>query len=252
MQNQSFTQCENTKENIMSTSKKSSKAANASKAIQKANENAVTGFPAKKVEQALHIMGDTTGQLNVAKTDRTAAGFNVVKLAAEFAAAAHGKGIPTDTIVSAWRDNVAIIVLKLAVAGNEFCDLKPAKGDKAATAKLTGYGNNVFSTARGVVEFELEVSDSYRETERNVKIARESARRKADPARAQFNDAKANCRETWTQLRDLVFATNNADNVDDLTALLQDTLNSVSEQIAEAAKAEEAKLEERAEAAKAA
>jgi hypothetical protein len=37
-----------------------------------------------------------------------------------------------------------------------------------------------------------------------------------------------------------------------LTALLQDTLNSVSEQIAEAAKEEEAKLAERAEAAKAA
>lgn len=236
----------------MSTSKSKSKAAHASKAIQKAATNGVSGFPAAKVEKALNIMGDTTGQLNVAKSDRTAAGFDVVKLAAEFAAKAHKDGIPTDTIVTAWRDNVAIIVLKLAVAGNEFCDLKPAKGDKAATAKLTGYGNNVFSTARGVVEFELEVSDSYRETERNVKIAREDARRRADPARAQFNDAKANCRETWTQLRDLVFATNNADNVDDLTALLQETLSSVTSQIADAAKEEEAKLAEKAEAAKAA
>lgn len=211
-------------------------------AIRKANETALKGFPKSKLRKAFDAMAaDATAADNAAES-KAAAALNVVELAAEFRTA--NADIDTATVVKGWRDNFAVLTMELATAGNRFAELKPGKDGQPATAKLTGYGNNVMSIGKGVIEFDIEPGESYRETRVAVEAARREARRKADPDAALLEDAKAEAIANWDELRTLIFETGDAG----LVSSLADTLASMHADAAAAlAKQAEAEADDDAE-----
>ena len=214
------------------------------KQARKANANAVKGFPKSKLRTAFEVMADTTAAGDAASEARAVAALDVCQLAESFAV--KNEGVPTDTITAGWRDHLKGLIMELAVAGNRFAELTEADGDKPATAKLTGYGNNVASIAKGTIEFGIEAGDlqSYRSVRQMVEARRAEARRESDPDGAMLADAKAEAVEAWDDLRKAVFDTGDVGLIAGLTAMLSDGLAEF-----EAAQAEQAEVEAEAEAA---
>lgn len=190
------------------------------KALNKANQTATKGFPKSKIKTAFGTMADLAGKGEAATEARQAAALDICKLAHGFRTA--NADIDTETVAKGWRDNLALVTKELAVAGNRFAELTPAKGDKPETAKLTGYGNNVASIAKGCIEFDVEPMESYRETRKEIEAKRQEARRVENPELAALNDAKAACDEAWQELRKLVYGFNDTGLVGQLTDLLQE------------------------------
>jgi hypothetical protein len=209
--------------------------AKGNKAIVAANETGLQHFPASDLRKAFDSMAALANDADAATDSRQAAALDVLVLAESFAI--DNESADTETIAAGWRDNLKVLTMELAVSGNRFAELKEGKGDSAATAKLTGYGNNVASIAKGVIQFDMAVNgnfESYREARKAVEAARAEARRDSDPDAAALADAKAQADDTWKELRETVFATGDILNVEALTASLQDALSSVQDQIAAA------------------
>jgi len=220
----------------MATRKKESKQKADQRALRKANSTALKGFPKSKLKAAFDTMATLDADANAARESKGAAGLDIVNMAHAFAD--KNAGIDVSTIVEGWRENVKLITMELAVAGNRFAELIPAKDDKPARAKLTGYGNNVASIARGVIEYEIDPSTTakddeqptYRSVRDAVQYARDEARRAANPDIAALEDAKGACVEAWNALRDEAYQGNNLD----LINLLTETLNQARHDLIEA------------------
>ena len=202
------------------------------KALATANETALKGFPKAKLKGAFNAMAELAKAGDAANEARQAAALDVVMLAENFAV---NNDAPVETLVKGWRDNLKLVIMELATSGNRFAELTEGKGDAPATAKLTGYGNNVASIAKGVIEFDIHCDgklDSYRECRKAVESARAEKRRSDDPGAAQLADAKAHCMESWDTLRTTVFETGDILNVQALTEVLDGHIADVLEQIA--------------------
>ena len=126
------------------------------------------------------------------------------------------------TVIDGWRDNMALVTMELAVAGNRFAELSEGKDGKAPTAKLSGYGNNVASIAKGCIEFDDMLKESYNETRTAVQEKRREHRRATNPDLAQLQDSRDACDEAWKALRKITFDTNNVGLIDQITQLLKD------------------------------
>lgn len=218
----------------MTTNKDKGGPAAANKAIVKANNSALKGFPKAKLRTAFDNMATLAKTGDDANESRQAAALGVIILADTFA----GKNseADNDTIVTGWRDHLKLLVMELAVAGNRFAELTEGKGDNAATAKLTGYGNNVASIAKGVLEFRgddtpIVIGDSYREVRTAVEAKRAEARRAADPDGAILADAKQAADDAWGELRKVIFETGDAGNIDQLREVLEGQLSDVQAQL---------------------
>jgi len=212
----------------MSTNKKAA----TKKALVKANETALKAFPTAKLREAFDTMATLADTGDNAAAERQAAALDVLMLAESYSI--ENTTADSGTVIQGWRDNLKVLTMELAVAGNRFAELKEGKGDNAATAKLTGYGNNVASIAKGVIEFDVVVNgnvESYREARTIVETARAEARREADPAAAQLADAKAAADDMWKELRETVFSTGDLLNVEALTESLGLALEDVTAQI---------------------
>lgn len=176
------------------------------KANQKANRTALKGFETSKIRAAFEQMAELrTGEETNAEA-RSQAALNLCKYAHAFRTK-QDKGIPADTIVEGWRSKLALVIMELAVAGNKFATLTEGKDDKPATAKLTGYGNNVASIAKGVIEHEIEPGETYTDTRKAVEAARLEERRLKNPELAAVADARTACDEAWQELRKAVYST---------------------------------------------
>ena len=226
----------------MATSKT---AAKGNKAVVKAAEAALKGFPKAKLKAAFDSMASLATEADKATESRQLAAVTVCALAGHFAEDNHGADVAT--IANGWRDSLRVLTMELAVAGNRFAEIVEAKDkDKAPTAKLTGYGNNVASIAKGVIEFQVGmVADngepkSYREIRKDVEGARAEARRETDPDAALLADSKAACDDAWKELRSVMFGTGDYANIDGLTAMLAETLADVQAQLIEQADADKA------------
>lgn len=230
----------------MSTNKSKEKA-QGNKAIVKANETALKGFPKSKVRTAFNTMAAQADESDSNNESRQAAALDVLKLARTFAV--KNDGATTETIVDGWRDNIKLVTMELAIAGNRFADLTEGKDDKPATAKLTGYGNNVASIAKGVLEFEIDPNDSesYRDVRKSVEAARAEKRRSADPTQAAIDDAKEKADEAWAALRRLVFGLNQLGTTESLTEALTGHISDIGAQLAaESDGSEDAPLNDKA------
>ena len=182
----------------MATDKKADK-----KAVRKANEFALKAFPKAKIKAAIETMAGKAGEADVASEAKAAAALDVCVLAETFRDVNMTEGAPCDVIAKGWTEHLKAVALDLAVAGNRFAELKEGKDGEAATAKLPGYGNNVASIAKGVIEFEIlleampegiegvtggEAAESYRDVRKVVEATRAAKRRDADPEAAALAD----------------------------------------------------------------
>ena len=211
--------------------------ANGNKAIVKANQTALKGFPKGKLKSAFELMAAKANDGDDSNDARQVAALDVCVMAVNFRAK---NDAVTDltTVVQGWRDSIKVLAMELAIAGNRFAELREAKGDKPASAKLTGYGDNVASIAKGCIEHEIAPSDSYRETRKAVEAARNEARRAADPNGALLADAKAEADTAWGELREVIFDLGEVAPVESLTEWLNDQREQVAAEIAERIKAE--------------
>ena len=207
------------------------------KAINKANTTALKGYPKGKLKAAFDKMAGRANDADKSNEDRQIAALDVCNMAVDFRAK---NAIVTDitTVVEGWRSDGKVLAMELALAGNRFAELREAKGDKPASAKFTGYGDNVMSIAKGCLEHDVAPSDSYRETRKAVEAARNEARRLADPKGALLADAKAEADEAWSGLREVIFELGEVDPVKSLTEWLNDQHFQVQAQITERVHAE--------------
>jgi len=238
----------------MASNKKADK-----KAVRKAAEFALKSFPKAKIKAAIETMAGKAGEADVASEAKAAAALDVCALAETFRDVNMTEGAPCDVIAKGWTEHLKSVALDLAVAGNRFAELKEGKDGEAATAKLTGYGNNVASIAKGVIEFEITLdalpegidgvtegapAESYREVRKVVEATRAAKRRDADPEAAALADAKAMTVEAWDALRVAVFGSEDQD----LILGLADTLTELKAAWDEAAEAQDV-IDDKAEAA---
>jgi len=214
--------------------------AKGNKAIVKANESALKGFPKAKLKAAFQSMATLATEADKATDARQMAAVTVCALAGHYAEDNNGADVAT--IANGWRDNLKLLTMELAVAGNRFAEIVEGKDkDKAPTAKLTGYGNNVASIAKGVIEFEVGMlaengePKSYREIRKDVEGLRAEQRRDSDPDAAELADAKSTCDDAWKELRSTIFGTGDAGNIDQLTETLMELLSDVQAQLIEQA-----------------
>ena len=212
------------------------------KAVAKANEAALVQFPKAKVTRAFEAMAGSAAEADNAAEAKANAALELVQLAHDFRNA--NADATTETVIQGWRDNLKLVTMELAVAGNKFAELTPAKDDKPATAKLTGYGNNVASIAKGSLEFDIEPGESYRDTRKAVEAARAEHRRQADPDAAALADAKEAAIDALESLRKAVFETGDAGLIAGLEQMARDGLAEF-----EAAQAEQDAVEAEAQAA---
>jgi hypothetical protein len=203
--------------------------AKGNKAISKANQAAVKGFPKGKLRAAFDRMASNADSSEKANDDRQLAALDVCNLAVNFRAA-NSDIQDLTTVVEGWRDHIKVLAMELALAGNRFAELREAKGDKAASAKLSGYGQNVASIAKGCIEHEITPSDSYRDTRKEVEAARNDAKRLADPNGAALADAKAAADDAWSSLREVIFELGEIKPVENLTEWLNQQRASVEKQ----------------------
>lgn len=223
------------------------------KAVRKANETALKRFPKSRLVKAFGAMAEANAAAEGATETKAAAALDVVDAACQFRS--DNPEATTEAVLTGLRDHLKLVAMELALAGNKFAELTEAKDDKPATAKLTGYGANVVSIAKGAVEFDLGPSAlagsglvdgevSYRDVRKLVEAKRAEAKRQSDPDAALLADAKAEAIEAWDELRKAVFETGDVGLVDGLRQLMVDGLAEFK-----AAAAEQDAIEAEAEAA---
>jgi len=229
--------------------------AKANPTIQAAAELALVKFPAPKFKAALGVIGAEHDSEATAKDKRTEAAFTIVTLADEYREA--NPEATAETLAKGWSAEVAKALPALSKAGNRYVEVTEAKGDKAASFRLTGYGNNVVSTARGVLEFDValdaapavtddgkldtdkaEALTKYRPTERVVKAHRAAKRAETNPDAELERMARVDADAAWKRLRELVFNTGDVQVIGDLADMLSEQADSVEAQLAQAAEIE--------------
>ena len=229
------------------------------KDARKRGEFALKGFSRSKVSKAINTMAADATAADKASDSKAMAALELVGLAEQFADRnlQDDVGAPVDVIAKGWQAELKSVALELAVAGCRFAELKEGKEGEAATAKLTGYGANVASIARGVIEFGIHLdclpdgvegieggtaAESYRDVRKVVEAKRAEARRKSDPEAAALADAVATMREAGKKLADAVVETGDIALVTALTetfgAMLVSHEAAIAEQDATEAEAE--------------
>lgn len=191
------------------------------KAKQKANQTALKGFEKAALKREFDAMAKDKAAGDTASESKQGHALKIVELAHKFRSK-QPDSVPRETIVKHWRENVKLLTMELAVSGNKFAVLKEGKDGAAPTAKLTGYGDNVASIARGMVEFDVEIGESFRECREAVEAARAEYRRVNDPDAAALSDAKGAADEAWQELRKAVFDTGHTGLIETLAQVLAD------------------------------
>lgn len=191
------------------------------KAKKTANQTALKGFEKAALKRAFEAMAKEKEAGDKATDSKQGQALKIVELAHKFRSK-QPDSVPRETVVKHWRENMKVLTMELAVAGNKFAQLKEGKDGASPTAKLTGYGDNVASIARGMVEFDVEIGESFRECREAVEAARAEYRRVNDPDAAALSDAKGAADEAWSELRKAVFDTGHTGLIETLAQVLAD------------------------------
>ncbi len=207
--------------------------ANVNSNIAEANKLATKQFPKAKIRTAMATIGGSAEAEQASRKDRVAAARDICGYAKTFSDA--NPDIPAEVIAKSWDAEFNVLALELATSGNRFA--KMSKDKKTAT--LTGYGANVKSVGKGVIEFELNPADcekaktgnggseskgSFSAIREVVEAKRRERDRKANPDRALLDDAKAEAETAWNALSDAIFATNDLELIQGLRASLDEML----------------------------
>lgn len=184
-------------------------------AAVKRNEAALNTFPKRAIVDAMNTMAGFDQTSQAAQADRGNAAMELLIAVRAYAHEAM-EITDVDTIVGDYRENLRLVALELATANHPFAKLIPATDDKPARGQLTGYGANVASIAKGVIEHDIEIAegDSYSDVRTAVQHARKES---ADPAVKQLREAKEACDKVWSDLRKEVFKTKSIEHIEALT-----------------------------------
>jgi hypothetical protein len=108
-------------------------------------------------------MAQATGSETEATNAKRETAFIVCQSAAEYRASAFGteKGQTEDvtTILDSWRENWKTLIIDLHKADSPFVELGEANKKGEQKPVMTGYGRNVASAARGMIEHDIAVQD---------------------------------------------------------------------------------------------
>lgn len=210
---------------------KTKQQAKANKTIAKANESALTAFPSI-IRKSFETIGSAANAADASQEEKSAAALDILRAITDWTR--ENSEATVETLVKGYGDQMAVLALILAAEGNRFAESSENKAGETV-AKLTGYGNNVKSIGKGVVEFELDAHgvESYRDMRKQVEALREERRREEDPKAAELADAKAAADEAWQALRSRVFELGEIAAVESLTEMLEGTLADVNQQIAD-------------------
>jgi hypothetical protein len=206
------------------------------KAAAKANEFALKGFPSAKLKTAFNKMAGAANEADGANEQKALAAFDVCELAERFRDSNMVEGADCETIAKGWSEHLKSVAMDLAVSGNKFAELKEGKEGEAATARLTAYGANVASVAKGLIQEmvlldclpacdgieEGTAAESYRDVRKVVEAKRAERRRNENPDAALLADSKAECREAAAALLDTVFESGDYNLIDSLAEALRD------------------------------
>ena len=238
-------------------SKQDKTQAGPAKDIKAANDHALVKFPKPKLRKAFEAIAQDANVESEAAENRSGAAFNVLVLAHQFAL--DNAESTVENIVDGWRDAMGGLCMELATAGNKFAELKPGKDEKPTTAKFTGYGNNVVSIAKGILEFELDPSKllnedgetGFKVARRIVEQRRQARRRELNPELAAMKDATAQATEAWNELRKAVSDFGDLTTMKALRAAIREMRDRFNDDIKAARKVEEdqAKAKEAAQTA---
>jgi hypothetical protein len=171
-------------------------------AIQAKNDAAInTAFPKAKLREAYDAMAEQVRTENSAKELKFEGGLEACRIASEYSEAARNEpGQPdTSAILQHWKASQKLFVAELAAAGHKFAEYADAAKDKEPAPRLTGYGKNVMSILRGVIEFNIEIADddTFSSVRKIVEAERADAR--SDEAK-RLAEAKERYREAAKEL----------------------------------------------------
>ena len=143
--------------------------------LQEANAYALeTAFPKTELRKAFDSMATGDDSEANANNEKQSAAREVCVLAAAFITDVIAEGSDTETALGKWKSDYRQLTAEMAVAGHKFAETVDGKGDKDATHRLTGYGKNVSSIARGVIEYDITIAedDSYSDVRKMVTAER--------------------------------------------------------------------------------
>ena len=187
-------------------------------------------FPRGQLLTQFEKMAQATGSEAEHATAKRETAYVVCKAALAYRIAAHGKGkgqsTDVSTIMDSWRENWKTLISELHAKQSPFVELGEANKKDERKPVMTGYGRNVASTARGVIEFAIPVTDAkgksipYTEITKLITVAR----RKALPRdKRTLNAAQDVLSETLQVLRGKMG--NSAETVIVFTAIVKTCLN---------------------------
>ena len=213
---------------------------------REANKQALNCFPKTKLRASLDVMAESKQVGDDAKEAKANAALKLCVSAESYSSKAHEIcGDDTSTVLKDWREGVKLLAKEMAVDGHKFVEANEKDG--VITARLSGYGNNVMSIAKGVVEYQVEIEDeaSYRDVRTTVEAIR--ATQRSNEA-IELADSKQACKDAFAELTGIIFPLSDVELIDDLTQTLMELTETATAQAAEQAELE-AHVETEAEAA---
>ena len=191
---------------------KSKTAATPNKAIAKENETGLQVFDGKKVTAAVKAISAARTAGDEAKTIGATAAMSFMELVATFVTDANEAGVTdTSTQLDNWKANIALTARKLADNGHAAATHTTDKEGAVNGAKLVGYPANCDTTARGVVDFGIDITKvtpkdenkgvSYRDIAEAVRTEKASRRPQAV---IDLAEAKQDAKEVFEELLAIV------------------------------------------------
>ena len=204
----------------MSTSKKAGPA----KAIAKANEAALVGFNGSQLTEAMLAMSEKRQAVDHLTGEMQDAAVMVCRIAETTATESAAVGMDGDSIAQGWLAEVKARYPALAKAGCTF--VKPSD-KKDGEFILSGYGQNVNSTARGFCQYPGELTvDGCADEDGNVTISGimaavrdRRAQDESDEVKA-VKAAKADLADAIKLYRSTACKGNSAERIAEFTAAL--------------------------------
>lgn len=149
------------------------------KHLQKENRAAIaTKFPKAKLLKQFETMASATGSEAEAAEAKRQTAFIVCEAAVAYRTSAMTETDDLTTILDSWRESWRGLIVELHAKKSPFVELGEANKKGEQKPVMTGYGRNVASAARGMIEFGISVSNengtsrTYTEMSKDITLAR--------------------------------------------------------------------------------
>lgn len=196
---------------------------------------ALQGFDQSKVLTEFKAIEKDRQAEAKANQSKSGHAFNVLMIAADFRS--RNPEAPSEVVADGWSKHGRTVATILAARKSTLAEVVTPKSEKAEQyGRFVQYGQNVWSTAKGVIEYDLNPADydSYGDVLKEVRQKRKADRMaKLTDEQAELAKAIDACNEAYELLRKLV------DTDVGLVKLLTETLQNMAEEQKEQARQQE-------------